>query len=317
MAQKSVIIIGAGVAGLSAGCYARANDYDATIFEHHSLPGGLCTSWKRGEFTIDGCVHWLMGSRPGSELYQIWDELGVIRNRQFVYPEEYFRLEDKDGRVLVFHNNLDKLQRHLKELSPRDSELIDSLVDGARACCKFDLQALKAPEVQTAFDKLKGNLKLLPIMRTFGRWKDASIGDVADRFQDPLLREAIRFVFLPQFPAMFMLFTMAGMHSRSSGYPVGGSLAMARSIEKRFLGLGGTVHYNATVKEILVERDRAVGVRLSNGSEHRADYVISAADGHSTIFEMLGGKYVGPEVRRCFDSFQPFPSLILVGLIAR
>ena len=314
MAQKSVIIIGAGVAGLSAGCYARANDYDATIFEHHSLPGGLCTSWKRGEFTIDGCVHWLMGSRPGSELYQIWDELGVIRNRQFVYPEEYFRLEDKDGRVLVFHNNLDKLQRHLKELSPRDSELIDSLVDGARACCKFDLQALKAPEVQTAFDKLKGNLKLLPIMRTFGRWKDASIGDVADRFQDPLLREAIRFVFLPQFPAMFMLFTMAGMHSRSSGYPVGGSLAMARSIEKRFLGLGGTVHYNATVKEILVERDRAVGVRLSNGSEHRADYVISAADGHSTIFEMLGGKYVGPEVRRCFDSFQPFPSLILVGL---
>jgi len=44
---KKVVIIGAGIAGLSAGCYARMNGYDVEIHEAHHLPGGLCTAWKR------------------------------------------------------------------------------------------------------------------------------------------------------------------------------------------------------------------------------------------------------------------------------
>ncbi|MCK4323768.1 MAG: NAD(P)/FAD-dependent oxidoreductase, partial [Armatimonadetes bacterium] len=55
--DKSIIIIGAGIAGLSAGCYARMNGYRTTIFEMHDKPGGLCTSWKRRGYTIDGCLH--------------------------------------------------------------------------------------------------------------------------------------------------------------------------------------------------------------------------------------------------------------------
>ena len=61
---KKVDIIGAGIAGLSAGCYLQMNGYDTEIFELHNKPGGLCTSWKRGDYTIDGCIHWLVGSGP-------------------------------------------------------------------------------------------------------------------------------------------------------------------------------------------------------------------------------------------------------------
>jgi thioredoxin reductase len=45
--EKKVVIIGAGVARLSAGCYARMHGYDAEIHEAHTIPAGLCTSWKR------------------------------------------------------------------------------------------------------------------------------------------------------------------------------------------------------------------------------------------------------------------------------
>ena len=45
--NKSMIIVGAGIAGLSTGCYAQMNGYQSTIFEMHSIPGGLCTAWKR------------------------------------------------------------------------------------------------------------------------------------------------------------------------------------------------------------------------------------------------------------------------------
>ena len=63
--RKKVIIIGAGIAGLSAASYLQRNGYDTEIFEAHSLPGGLCTSWKRGDYTFDYCIHWLMGTKKG------------------------------------------------------------------------------------------------------------------------------------------------------------------------------------------------------------------------------------------------------------
>ena len=41
MAEGSVIVIGGGIAGLASGIYAQANGYDTTVFEMHTLPGGL------------------------------------------------------------------------------------------------------------------------------------------------------------------------------------------------------------------------------------------------------------------------------------
>ena len=49
--------------------------------------------------------------------------------------------------------------------------------------------------------------------------------------------------------------------------------------------------------------DRVVGVRLEDGTEHRADIVVCAADGHRAIFDWLGGKYVDDEIRDLLGSF--------------
>ncbi|MCX7699060.1 MAG: NAD(P)/FAD-dependent oxidoreductase, partial [Candidatus Goldbacteria bacterium] len=71
--EKSIIIIGAGVAGLSAGCYARMNGFKTTIFEMNDRAGGQCVSWKRKDFIFDPCIHWLLGTSPESYFYRIWD----------------------------------------------------------------------------------------------------------------------------------------------------------------------------------------------------------------------------------------------------
>ena len=74
------------------------------------------------------------------------------------------------------------------------------------------------------------------------------------------------------------------------------------------------------VEKILVEADpagrgdRAVGVRLVDGSEHRADVVISAADGHATIFDMLEGRYVSGKVRGYYEKLPIYQSWIQVSL---
>jgi len=66
MNEKSIIIIGGGLTGLSAGCYGQMNGYRTSIFEMHSITGGVCTAWKRKDYTIDGAVNWVIGTRePG------------------------------------------------------------------------------------------------------------------------------------------------------------------------------------------------------------------------------------------------------------
>jgi len=93
MARDKLIIIGAGIAGLSAGCYARMNGYDVEIFEKHTLPGGMCTSWKRKGFTFDYCIHNLSGTAPGSDLRQVWDELGSLEDTGIIDQDVFVRVE--------------------------------------------------------------------------------------------------------------------------------------------------------------------------------------------------------------------------------
>jgi phytoene dehydrogenase-like protein len=65
---------------------------------------------------------------------------------------------------------------------------------------------------------------------------------------------------------------------------MGGSLAFTQAIEKRYIGLGGEIRYRSRVERILTDNNQAVGVRLADGTEHFADIVVSAADGHATIY---------------------------------
>jgi len=111
--RKKVNIIGAGITGLSAGCYLQMNGYDTEIFELHDKPGGLCTSWKRKNYTIDGCIHWLVGSGPNDVSYNLWNELIDMKDIKFVDHEEYIRVEDGDGNFINVYTDIDRLELEL------------------------------------------------------------------------------------------------------------------------------------------------------------------------------------------------------------
>jgi len=320
--DKSIIIIGAGVAGLSAGCYGQMNGYRTQIFEMHNLPGGLCTSWKRRGYTFDGCIHWLIGSKPGSSYYRIWEELGAMQDRGFVEYEEFTRVQGTNGKTLILYTDPDRLEQHLKSLSPEDADVIEELCDGVRLFTRFDMSVDKPRELSGLWDGLKMGIKMLPYLRAFIKYGKTSLQDFAARFRDPFLREALSLslMFDQPFPTFVLLITLASMHNRDACYPVGGSLAFARAIERRYLDLGGEIHYNSRVEKILVEADpsgrgdRAVGVRLADGTEHRADLVISAADGRATIFDMLAGEYTSDAVRSRYEEWPVYPPVVQVSL---
>jgi len=320
--QKSIIIIGAGIAGLSTGCYSQMNGYRTQIFEMHDKPGGLCTSWKRKGYTVDGCVHWLLGARPGIDFYRIWEELGAVQGRVMIEHDEYIRIEGKDGRAFALHTDPKRLEEHMKELAPEDSDTIDELIKGAVTAAKLEMSFLKAPQVQSLGEKLGAMLKMLPLMPFVMKWAKAPFGDYGKRFKNPFLREAFSVLThdIADMPTFGMFNQIAWVGQGVTGYPVGGSLEFARAIERRYLDLGGEIHYKSRVSKILVEADpsgrghQAVGVQLADGTEHRADIVISAADGHATIFDMLDGKYISSKIQGYYDELPLFPPLIHIAL---
>lgn len=316
MAEKSIIIIGAGLAGLSAGCYAQMNGYRSRIFEHHTVPGGVAATWKRGGYTIDGGIHFIMGHKPGSALYEVYRQLGAAPGR-FVDMTGYGRFTDEaNGWSAEVTGDLGRLACDLKALSPADANAIDDLIAGANAMRGLDLSELgmsKPPELMGPLDGLKELWQMRRLFRYFTGRYAGSVEDYAHGFQDPGLQECIRHLFAPDVPVWFIFMILGMLADGQLGFLTAGALDFALSIDRRYRELGGEVAYRATVEEILVEGDRAVGVRLADGSEHRADAVVSAADGYSTIFEMLDGRYVDRKIRSRYSEWGLCRPLLMIS----
>jgi len=313
---KSVIIIGAGVAGLAAGCYAQMNGYQSRLFELHDIPGGLCTAWERKGYTFDGCLHYLFGSGPGQPFYCVWEELGAIQDRVMHNHDELMRIIGPDGQTFTVYSDPDRLGAHMRELAPDDHKLINDFIDGIHAFMSFDMAMLqeKPRSLLTPLEWRDFGLKVMPYAMLLARWGMMSAEDFAHSFKDPFMRRAVPLMLgWPECPVMVGQSLLAYLHTGNAGFPAGGSLAFARAIERRYLALGGQIQYQAQVEKILVENDRAVGVRLYDDSEHRADYVISAADGRRTVFDLLDGRYVDKHLRRAYDGHLPIHSLVQVS----
>jgi phytoene desaturase len=131
------------------------------------------------------------------------------------------------------------------------------------------------------------------------------------------LRRMLTHLFLPEAPVWFVLLMLALLANRQLGLLAGSCADFVGSMEDRYKKLGGETTYDATVKEIMVEKDRAVGVRLADGTEHRADVVVSTGDGHNTIFNMLGGRYVSRKIKDCYDHWKQIRPVVTLSFGVR
>jgi phytoene dehydrogenase-like protein len=312
---KRVLVIGAGIAGLSAASYLQRNGFETEVFEMHTQPGGLCTAWKRGGFTFDGCIHWLMGSGPSSNLHWIWKELGA-GDLKYIEWDVYMTVRLSDDDTFAVYTDPDKLEAEMLRLGPDDRKIVDFLIGGIRKVSRLDLPA--ALDRMTVAEKLR----LLPafflaLATVFKKWMRTPLSKTVARIHGEKLREALT-VFVGEknmatFPIGGLLMMLGFMAKRSNGYPLGGSAAFARAIEKKYLELGGKVRYGFKVDEIVIREGKAVGLK-GRGLEIRGDIVISAADAHDTVQRLLGGKYISSDLAKAFDSYERYPSMILVSL---
>ena len=302
-------IIGAGISGLSAGCYLQMNGYQTEIFEKHFLPGGLCTSWQKGEYTVDGCAHWILGSAPGSSFYQMWSEILNMEKIPFLNHDIRIDIEVKENKnkygEKIFHlyTNLDKLESYLIDLAPEDTAEIKKFIKPIRVMQKYDLPPIidDLPFFQSMIRGIKMT-RYLEFLYWFLKLKNETNYTFSKRLKNPFLRESFRVMFDDhEVNMLVMTMPLSCADKGSAGYPMGGSLSFSRRMEESYLALGGKIHYLTPVKKILVENGVTKGLLVRNNVVHPSDAVISAADWHYTVFDALDGKYVDPGIVKLND----------------
>ena len=314
----TLVIVGGGVAGLAAGCYARMNGYPTTILEMGDTPGGLCTSWRRKGYLFDGSVAGLAGSAPGSPLYRLWQELGVAAYCPLYHGENFGHVLLPDGRRVTVFTNIDRLESHLLDLFPRDERPIRELATALRSVLDLDIPFSDAHGWAAVREKTATALasaKTLPVLLKYGRM---TIREFAAKFQDTGLVTAFtNFVHFGgrDVPMLTVLLPLAYAHRGQVGIPLRGWLAFSRAIERRLVELGGEIRYGARVERLTFEGRVATGVLLADGSRVAADRVLSAADGRFSHSRFLGRDDDGPVMG--FDPRQVSDQPVQVNLGVR
>jgi len=121
--------------------------------------------------------------KPTGTLYnQLWEELGALNGTSAYSFQEFVQVEDSNGKAFTVYSDIDKLEKHMKELSPADAKLIEGFTKTIRKLSGRDV-------FNAMFSGVAGKLKMLPLMSTLMKYGKINLKEYSQRFSDPFLKE--------------------------------------------------------------------------------------------------------------------------------
>lgn len=300
---KKIVIIGGGIAGLTAGVYARKAGFIVEIYEKNGIVGGECTGWDRKGYHIDNCIHWMMGTTPGTALYELWKTVGAVGPDIEIIQSDRMYTSELNGQSLTLWKDADRTEREMLALSPSDKDEILRLMKYVRLSEHITIPVETPPELMGPMDGLKLAFTMQNALKLFKEFAGTDTQDLMNRFKHPLIRCLIS-DFCPK-DSQGSSFPMAygNFIGGDGGVPRGGSRALSKRMQERFEQLGGTIHVNASVSKILLDgHGHATGISLDDGRKVTADYVIPACDADFTFGRLLDRSYMGDLMRSMYES---------------
>ena len=269
--MAKILIIGGGVAGLSAGIYARLSGHQAVVCEKHYVAGGNLTAWDRGGYHIDNCIHWLTGTNPATPTYRMWEDLGALGEVDVFQGDSLFICEH-EGKRISLRRDLQRMQEEMLALSPEDEKEILSFIRAVSFLQGFCGIAGKGHNEKIS---VVGTLTAVPVLM---KYYGLTTGALAAKFKHPLLRLFFKGFFGEEFASLALIFVCAHFCGDNGGIPSGSSAAMAERMAERLQILGGELLLRKEAVRIREEQGKARAVVFSDGSEIKADYVVVTAD---------------------------------------
>ncbi len=300
--KKKVAIIGAGIAGLSAGCYLQKFGFETEIFEAHSKPGGLCSWWIREGFTIDGCIHWLPGFQSTGDMYPLWRDIIPIDESSVHFFDELYQIAGSDGESFRAFIDVKKLEEEMLRIAPEDTKQIRKFIKLVKKFKRIVIPILKPFKLMSLKEKLVFALMILSRGRLILKLSRMTCADYGEKFLNPILKRFFNSSYLPFLPFISIVVNSNWMVKEGVGYPLGGSQKLIKMFVEEYEKTGGKIHYNSLVEKIIITEKQTKGLKTAKGENHYFDYVISTGDYYETLQRLIGKEYLSRKQRKWFTN---------------
>jgi len=291
------IVIGSGIGSLTtAGLLAGVAKKRVLVLEKHSTPGGLTHAFRRQGASWDVGLHYVGDMAPGTRPRHIIDYLTDGKLSWMQMPDSYDRFcLPKLGVTLDVPSDAALYRQRLEALFPKEKRALKRYFkDVARAYSWMTLNYVRqvVPQQVAPLIGLAQKLHASLACETTAHYMNR-------RFRDPALRTLLTthwgdYGVEPERSAFVAHAMIVGHYMNGAWFPRGGSGQISRMIEEKIRANGGEIRVSQSVEEILVENDRAVGVRVTDTSgaqpvtyEERAPIIVSGVGASETYNRLL------------------------------
>jgi len=313
MTDADVIIIGAGMAGLTCGCLLAQKGLKVLMIEKNQKVGGCCTSFEKDGFSFDLSVQSLGECQEGGRIWRILKRLNLLDQIHFISLEPAREYLFPDRKVV----QSSKLETHIENLS--------SLFPGERKGIEGVYSVLK--KIFEEFSTLPSSLNWFNPSSVLSQYP--SLSQFKDKTYEELLNEFIFHPFLKTLlsirssyallpPEEISAVGMAGIEMSYFNYGVSCvegkveqlPLKMGEALEK----MGGKILTGHEVQQILIKEKKAIGVRLKDGREVTGKVAISNIDAHHTFSGLIGDDHIPSGFRSKLKGMRPALSYFILYL---
>jgi len=328
------VIIGSGMAGLTAGAYLAKAGHSVTVFEQFSTPGGVTANISRDGFAWDIGPLLLEGFSPGDKGRVILEELGVservkaVREDRGLSMPEFTLWKPKEYEGPYWR------RERLKKLFPDESKQLDRyyhFYDRMIDLMSLARRAEAACGLAALWLKLRMLIVFQPV-KSMVNWNGGQLMDLY--FKSQVLKTfflglVVDFVTAPsEFPALGVpaIHLETAFDKRIPAYPgtrsaraaycyiLGGCQTMVNAVEGVILENGGKVVTNTAVKKVVVESGRIKGVKLADGRFEAADLVLASGGMREVFFDLVGKENLPADLISRIESIRMMESVHMVQL---
>lgn len=288
-----VAIIGAGIGGLTAGCYLAKSGLSVAIVERHSKVGGYCGSFPKEGFIFDEAVHYVNHMSQSGILRKILEELGIYNSIKIVTIDPSDILCMPDFEIRIYHDTI-KTVEELARLFPSEKESIEKFFE---IIINFNFSKLsekyRGHSFQDILDALFVSSKLKTSLAIFATILGLPPKDLSGLAALAYYKGSI----------------LDGGH-----HPIGGAQAFSNVFSDHFVKCGGTIFLNKKVEKILVENKYVKGILLDNGQIIRSKYIIANCDASQLYSQLIDKPVLERGFVKKIESLIPSASNFIVYL---
>ena len=329
-----IVIIGSGMAGLTAGAYLSKAGHAVTVFEQFPTPGGVTATVTQDGYGWDIGPLLLEGFAPGDKGRLILEELGVSEQVPSLHEDRGLSMPDFSLWKPDEYEGPYWRRERLKQLFPEESSSLDSyyrFYDKMIQIMSLGRQAETASGLAALWLKLQMWLAFQSVKDKVD-WNGGQLMDYY--FKSPVLKTfflgiVADFVTAPsEFPALGVpsihletafdkrIPTYPGTQSAQTAYSyiLGGCQSMVNAVMGVILKNNGKVLTNTTVRRIVIENERATGVELADGHIESADLVLASGGMKELFFDLVGREKIPADLVAQIEANRLMESVLMVQL---